>query len=120
MAIGFQGVLEGFEQDGVIVHREDPQAKWSSRRRFDLARLGRRFCSRRKIQPHRGALARRTINLKLRPVSLGGSINHRQAETGAAIAFCSKKWFQAPAADFVVHADACVGYFNLNSLWEVA
>ena len=52
--------------------------------------------------------------------NLGGSINHRQAETGAAIAFCSKKWFQAPAADFVVHADACVGYFNLNSLWEVA
>ena len=76
--VPLQGVLEGFEEQGVIVHDEEAQPGEHLRLSCGQGRLLGSGPGHREAEPHGRALTQGALNLNLRAVALDDAIHHRQ------------------------------------------
>src|SRR5882724_10695337 len=112
MAVSLENPAHRAQDPLVVVHDENPQALYRSRR------YGVRFHQRAhgngggEYQTYRGAAAWCAVNLNPRSMPLNHAVHHRKSQPGAALSLGGKERLHTLAPYFLRHAIARIAYVH--------
>jgi hypothetical protein len=116
--LGAQGIGQRAQQQGIVVHQQDPQGPdgWGRVGRLQLDRHAVALIAvGGEVQADGGALTFGALDRDRGTMSLHAPVDHGQAQPGAPLALGGEERLQAAALRLFVHADTRVAHRELHA-----